>query len=88
MKGPKMNDYTLNDAELSNVVGGTDGPGGVTQSQQTVAAGDSFWRIAKQRAGANASNADVAAVSKNLQTLNPQIKDPNLIHPGDVINTY
>ena len=65
---------SMSDSELENVTGG------VTSQDKyyTVKEGDCLSTIA------NRYNTSVV----KLILLNPQIKDPNLIHPGDMIRLY
>lgn len=51
-------------------------PAPVNASRYTVQEGDTLWAIA---------NAHGLSLARLLQ-LNPQIADPNVIHPGDVVN--
>ena len=72
-----MNDMKkneLNEQEMDQVTGGADSQ----ENYYTVKAGDCLSTIADRYQ---------TSVVK-LLLLNPQIKNPHLIHPGDVIRLY
>ena len=62
------------DMELENVAGGA-------------AYGDNYY-IVKKGDTLSAIAVKHHTTLKNLVALNPQIKNPNLIYPGDVIRLY
>ena len=68
-----MENKNMIDMELENVTGGAGG-----QNYYTVKKGDTLSAIAVKYH---------TTVSK-LVALNPQIKNPNLIYPGDAIRLY
>lgn len=55
------------------------------QQRHTVRQGENLWSIAKQRSGGQ-SNAEVARYHQELIKANPQLRDPNLIRPGQELN--
>jgi nucleoid-associated protein YgaU len=66
-----MENKHMNDSELENVAGGA-----ASQDKfYTVKEGDCLSTIAHKH----------NTTTVKLILLNPQIKDPNLIHPGDII---
>ena len=69
-----MENKNMNEIELENVTGGA-----VYGDQYyTVKKGDTLSAIAVKH----------HTTVKNLVALNPHIKNPNLIYPGDVIRLY
>lgn len=69
-----MENKHIIDSELENVIGGA----ASQEKYYTVKEGDCLSTIA------HSHNTSVV----KLILLNPKIKDPNLIHPGDVIRLY
>ena len=60
----------------------------VANHSYTVAAGDSYWRIAADHLDASASNAQIATYTDELMTSNAPVlgyADHRLIRPGDVL---
>lgn len=53
--------------------------------RHTVKKGENLWSIAQQRSGGK-TNAEVARYHQELIRANPQLKDPNVIHPGQELN--
>ena len=68
-----MENKNMNEMELENVTGGAYGA-----NYYIVKKGDTLSGIAAKH----------HTTLKNLQNLNPQIKNPNLIYPGDAIRLY
>lgn len=69
-----MEDKHMFDSELENVAGG-------------VASEDKYYTVKEGDTLSGIANRYNTSVIK-LVLLNPQIKDPNLIHPGDIIRIY
>ena len=68
-----MENKNMNEMELENVSGGAYG-----DNYYIVKKGDTLSGIAVKH----------HTTLQNLQRLNPQIKNPNLIYPGDAIRLY
>lgn len=47
--------------------------------------GDNLWKIAKNHLGEGATATEIANLVNDMIEANPQIKNPNLIYPGDQI---
>ena len=69
-----MENKNMMDLELENVTGGA----AFADNYYIVKKGDTLSGIAAKH----------HTTLKNLQNLNPQIKNPNLIYPGDAIRLY
>lgn len=55
------------------------------QQRHTVRSGENLWSIARQHSGGR-TNDEVARYHQELIRANPQLKDPNVIHPGQELN--
>ena len=69
-----MENKNMNEMELENVTGGA----AYGANYYIVKKGDTLSGIAAKH----------HTTLQNLQKLNPQIKNPNLIYPGDAIRLY